>query len=72
MKHISSRRYCKFIKKKNFTHFVFNYFMTESLFYCAPSISSDSMVVTSLVCNVLSFLYLEIAKLIHYENRKRK
>ena len=46
--------------------------MTESLFYFAPSISNDSMIVTSLVCNVSSFLYLEIAKFIHYENRKRK
>ena len=46
--------------------------MTESLSYYAPSISNDSMIVTSLVCNILSFLYLEIAKLIHYEDRKRK
>ena len=32
----------------------------------------DRMIVTNLVCNIVSVLLSEIAKLIHYVNRKRK
>ena len=34
--------------------------------------SNFSMIVTNLLCNIVFFIPLEILKLIHYLNRKRK
>ena len=71
MKHISSRRHCMIIKKKNFTHLTISIYLVDngiSFLECA-FYSNYSMIATNLVC---CNFFPSFRKLIHCVNRKRK